>query len=529
MPFVISFQVSSTLGEKSSLNYRFRAYRVSTILISWIISLATFVCRSLAVTTREACLCASTSRAQAGPCSLALHMDSSSCLGMVSTKGMALQASLSGPTSVLLRGMSDICQLLQDSPECTYILCMPILPPTASVGVRGSLLLGFSCFPNFTPKRSAGMAVLCSMLSVALAHSSPPVICNVETMMGRHFGCACCAPDSDDDLDLDFENEEPCHSDDSLDRRGPPPNQSLLVPISEEEEHCQGHAEHKHKDFDAVRSSEDSISYWNDYPQKTIQPPAASTSTLTPSSGGSPGFSFRKDVVALVTRDSLRQRHSLRLTFANRELENEFTRWYQHRLKPVDALFGMLLLASMLLLAVCRPIIAHAAHSLPTASPLLAAPLLLPFIMAKINQGWHERWRETLVSIVRLYLVVLAGWITAQRIGTHDHEISSDVMIQGSVFACWAAAGGETLITPALGLQLRMARHVPLQLAALALMVFNISLLCGDLSSLGTTLGAFGAAGAFGFLMPTLVLRKAELTARNTFEGQISAAAGLAC
>lgn len=482
---------------------------------------------SLSVATRDGCLCASTSRAQAGPCSLALHMESSSCLGMVATKGIALQASLSGPSSVLLRGMSDICQLLQDSPECTYILCMPIVPPANGAGVRGSLLLGFSSSPNLSPQRAAGVAVLCGMLSVALAHSSPPVICNVETMTGRHFGCACCASDSDDDLDLDFEDGDPCRRDDSHDRRGPPPQQSLLVPISEGEEHSHGHLERTHSDLDTAKSSDREISsqYWVDYPRKHFQPPAAPGAL----SGCVTGFSFRKYVVASVTRDSLRQRHSLWLNFADRELESEFTRWYQHRLKPLDALFGILILAAMLLLALCQPAITHAAHSLPIGSPLLAAPLLLPFIVAKCKHGCHERWRETVVAVVRVYLVVLAEWIAVQRRYTGDIGITSEMLLPGSALACWAAAGGETLLTPALGLQLRIVRHVPLQLASLVLTMFTISSLCGGMNNVAGAVGAFGAAGLMGFVMPTLVLRKAEMTARNKFEGQISVAAGLAC
>ena len=184
----------------------------------------------------------------------------------------------------------------------------------------------------------------------------------------------------------------------------------------------------------------------------------------------------------------------------------------------------------MVLLAMSRSIVALGGNNFPTAVPLLAAPLLLPFLMAGCGREWHQRWRESVVGAVRLYLVVLAGWMAAKKsaVGAQEHG-NAELLLPGSALACWAAAGGETLLTPAFGLQLRTVRHAPLQLVALVLLMFNISSLCGEFSSAGACIRAFGTAGVFGFVVPTLLLRKAEMSTRRTFEGQISAAAGLAC
>jgi len=508
----------------------------------------------------------STSKTEAGPRSLSLHLEGTSCVGMVASKGSALQASLAGPGGALLSQLSDIQDMIRatkDSSPISHIVCMPIQPSPSSSGVKGALLLGFSYPPTFTPRRIAGIAALCGMLSETLVATAPAVICQVETMIGRHPGCAYCAPDSDDEIDLENEdaNAEPCHDTDKSswrkDREGPPP-QSLLIPIQEGEEEgrrgepsgdtCSKGKGGKKGEL-VLRNTSSNIS-----PATAAAPSAAYIATMRG------GYTFSKPVIASVTRESLRSRHPFTLGYTDPALEAEFSNWFQDRLKPVDFLFSTLALASMILFAYCRTTAAtdaavssgnaadvgQKAAVYPIWSNFDGLPLFLPIFMALFcSSRFHQRLRETVVALVRIYLVVAASrsavtqlQASQQRhLGVSGMTSSSAIEKAASFLTCWIAAGGETLFTPTFGLQLRMKWHLTLQTAAIAVMCVNMQSICGPSfyqavgfipqAGVFNYISTVAAAGVVGLVLPTMMLRVSELKSRQQFETQIGAAAGI--
>ena len=516
----------------------------------------------------------STSKAQAGPRTVALHLEGSSCVGLVASKGSALQANLSGPAGALLSNFSDIQHMIKEtelSSPIGYVVCMPIQPSSSSSkGVTGALLLGFSSTPDFSARRAAGVAALCSMLSETLIHYAPAVICNVETMIGRHTGCACCCPDSGDDMEEVA--DEPCNDADKSSGgkdKGGPPRQSMLIPIQEgegEEEEAGGSGKNSPRE----KRGKENVSYTKNTestsPAAAVTPvapiaPPPSTTYLTgmPTNGG---YTFSKPVKASITRELLNARDPITLSYTDPALENEFTNWLQDRLKPVDFLFSMLVVASVILLAYCRPetsvdavantLVSGTRKILPLWSDIVALPVLLPaFLALFFSPQLHQRFREVIVAVVRIYLVVAASnsalsqlQATQQRI-TNVGDASaiglsmttSPTETAASFLACWIAAGGETLLTPAFGLQLRMKWHLPLQAAAVAVMCYNVKCLCGPSFYLAAGFlpqaGAincvltFAAAGLVAFAVPTALLRASEIKSRQQFEAQIAAAAGI--
>ncbi|KAL4535019.1 hypothetical protein Ndes2526A_g05872 [Nannochloris sp. 'desiccata'] len=526
---------------------------------------------SLAVLGNDGCMVTSTSKTEAGPRSVSLHLEGTSCIGIVASKGSALHASLAGPGGALLSKLSDIQDMLratEDSSPISHIVCMPIQPSPSSSrrGVKGALLLGFSSPPEFTLRRKAGIAALCSMLSETLAMTAPAVICSVETMIGRHPGCPCCAPDSDDEVELENEdaNAEPCHDNDKSSRRkdrgGPP--QSLLIPIQEgEEEEGEG---------DGRRSGESS---GNTTPRgkggekgdlvlsrtaPSISPAAAPSDAYIGNTRG--GYTFSKPVAASITRESLRSRHPVTLSYTDSALETEFTYWFQDRLKPVDFLFSMLVVISMILLAYCRSGAAVsggiASGSAADAgqqkavsavwSNFVSLPLLLPMLMASFcSSRCYQRRRESVIALVRIYLVLAASRYAISQLQAAQQQqhcgdgiaTTSAIETTASFLACWIAAGGETLFTPAFGLQMRMKWHLPLQTAAVAFMCYNVQSICGPsfyqavgiLPQAGVInyISTVAAAAAVGLVLPTMMLRVSELKSRQQFEAQIGAAAGI--
>ncbi len=455
----------------------------------------------------------------------------------------------------------------ESSSPIGYIVCMPIQPsPLATRGVKGALLLGFSSPPDIPPRRAAGIAALCSMLSETLAHSSPAVICSVETMIGRHPGCACCSPDSDDEMELENEDvdADPC-DDNGPGRkdRGGPPRQSLLIPIEEGDDEGRRSGDssanstpprrkgNKGEDvhpLDSMKSDK--------IPSIAVAAAAAAVAVPTPAPAScmampknttiaSGGYKFSKPVTASVTRESLRSRQSLILSYTDPALENEFAQWFQDRLRPVDFLFSMLVVTSMILLAYCRS--DTGASSTAVWSHFVTFPLLFPVLLASFcSRQLHQRLRETMVALVRLYLVIAASKSAVTQLHAAQQQsigvgsgtsTGSATETAASFLACWIASGGETLFTPAFGLQMRMKWHLPLQTAAVALMCRNVQSICeqsfyefagfSPQGGLVNYLCTVVSAGLLGLVLPTVMLRASEMKSRQQFEAQIAAAAGI--
>jgi uncharacterized membrane protein YfcA len=508
---------------------------------------------------------ASTSKAQAGPRSVCLHFEGTSCVGMVANKGSALQANLAGPGGALLSRLSDIQNMIQEtqsSSPINYVVCMPIQPSPSSIqgGVKGALLLGLSSAPEFSARRAAGIAALCSMLSESLAHSSPAVICKVETMIGRHQGCGVCSPDSDDETELEEEEEvqvapEPCNDDDdkSCGRKdkGGPPRQSMLIPIEEgDNEGARSGNSSANNTPPKAKMAKEYLLFGSDvYPAGTVAAAVAPKATTAPPPAyiiSTGGYTFSKPVTASVTRESLRDRHPLTLTYADSALESEFSYWFQDRLKPVDFLFSMLVATSIILLAYCRPIPGGEIKAIFAVwDKFVAVPLLIPVLMAAFcRPRLHQNLREIVIALVRMYLVVAASRsaVSQSQASQQQHigggsTTATAMDTAASFLACWIAAGGETLLTPALGLQMRLKWHVPLQTAAVAVMCYNVKSICGPSfyqavgylphGGIANYFCTVAAAGLVGLVLPTLMLRVSETRSRRQFEAQISAAAGI--
>lgn len=486
---------------------------------------------------------------EAGPRSVCLHLEGTSCVGIVATKGSALQANLAGPGGMLLSKLSDIQAMIKDTESTSSIspssiVCMPIQPSPSSAtgnGVKGALLLGFSSPPNLSPRRTAGLMALCSMLSETLAYSSPAVLCHVESMIGRHLGCACCSPDSDDD-EMELENEDinadPCHDKGSGKKdRGNPPRQPLLIPIEEGEEEegrCSGESSgnttpRAEKGWKGENSA---CIEWVKPSTSTppaATPPAPQCHFPAPPSVAVNGHQFSKAATLSVTRESLRARHPLTLSYTDPTLEREFSSYFHNRSTKIDVLFSMLVVTSMILLAYCSPNTVANAVKEGSMSLFVALPLLLPTCMAAVcSAQLYQRLREVAVACIRLYLVICASRSAASQLASET---------AASWLACWIAAGGETLFTPTFGFQIRMKHHLPLQAAAVSIMCYNAQSICspsfyasaGFLPYKGIVnyLCTIATAGLVGFVLPTVLLRVTEQKCRRQFEDQLGAAAGI--
>lgn len=494
----------------------------------------------------------------AGPASLTLNLEPSSCLGLVITKGITVSASIEGASGRLLHQMTDIITMLTAAPHCTHVLCIPIAHPSPALGVNGALLLGFSSRPDLSSRRLTGLTGLCSLLSIALSRTAPEVICSVETMIGTHLGCEVCssASDSDDSDEADVEKRRRCDDDDDDDsskKRGPSPRQSLLVPIPEDDAENVREGEHGHGgEEEDEGQDEDSLRHrWDQKPKmpNDSPPPALPMHHPSPMPQHQHQYSmmYRFSKPAMAMASTTNAYHPLVLSYDDDVLEQEFSLWYAHRLRPLDSLFCILLVASMMLLTACQPSSAaggggcggshgHNQHTMPcvdsrtttnarhshplSLSPVAAVPMLLPIalVLSASRYYWHARWREGVVAAVRLTLVVIAGLVSSLK------AVDTAANTNTSVLACWVAAGGESLLTPALGLQLRTSRHIIVQCIAFMLMLVNIGTSCEDR---GWACATAAAAAVLGVVLPTVVVRASERKSRQIFAAQIQLAAGV--
>ena len=481
---------------------------------------------SVGISTGNGTIIAQSSRLSAGPCSLQVHTEGTSCLGMVSRKGVAFQGSLAGPGGAIFNQLIDIQKLLETSPECTHLICAPVTPIPGSLGVKGALLLGFTAPPNLSPRHMAGIAALGSMLSYTLSRTAPPVICRVETMLGTHAGgCEVCLIDSDEEFELE-EEPSPCrpdsHSDDGS-NKDPPPRQSLPLMLSipeEDEKHSHTHHQHPlqhHDDTTEANCSGSSATF-----ETPFEKPEKMKTTVAQEAPCSPSHDskFSKQLVASLQQHMLANRHPLLLSYSDAAVEREFCRWFQYRLLPVDVLFTTMIIASMLLDNFFAAVLHVPLHASTTTSgqsllPMVAMSLPLLFSLTALQRRQNILRREMIVTVARLCLVVLSIAFTAAAAASTSTSSSTS---SKSSRACW-----QVLLAPALGLQLRLLWHLPVQLLALVLMLVGSIVMNRHLVVSG---GAVGVA-ALAVVLPTVALRNAEQHARRTFEYQLSTVAGL--
>jgi len=140
---------------------------------------------------------------------------------------------------------------------------------------------------------------------------------------------------------------------------------------------------------------------------------------------------------------------------------------------------------------------------------LTSFPLPLPLFLAG-----H---RELLIMGIRAYLVALLACTMAAP-------------FQGSVkvtsMSWWVMSSIEVLLTPAVGLQLRLGKHLPLQGVMMAALCAACAF-SGAIASVPQFIVGTAATFGFGFALPAVALRKAEARARSLFAAELSCAACL--
>lgn len=452
---------------------------------------------SIGVVSPNGCIIASSSRAQAGPASILLHAQSTSCMGIALSKRQNLQSKVHGATMTVLGALSDVIHMLHTAPDCTHLLCLPFDPQDDSIGMKGALLLGFSADPALSVRSLRGISALCSLISRCLLRTAPPVLCTVETVLGSHSGCDHCEASSDDEVDTLFDDsDDVCRPSSGPGPSGDnrPPSQPLLLAIPEENlcvECDEASGSDGHNATESTRSAEhaggsvgeSSIGEGGSCNEHKglLKPPQRLDARP---------YKFPKFVLFGLTSSDL-IRHPVWLRYDNPALEGEFSRWNKERQMVLDPAYVMVGLIPL------------AFQNAPLHA-LLLPPMLLLAVIAML--GAFHRWRDAIRAAMRLYMVValaMVGW---------------KAPVSG-MSATGVACGFDALILPAFGLPLRVAWHLPVQILALMVQLLRIMASCaGNGWRPHTTLAL---AVLMGLVLPTAILRVTERESRDLFEAHV--------
>jgi hypothetical protein len=213
------------------------------------------------------------------------------------------------------------------------------------------------------------------------------------------------------------------------------------------------------------------------------------------------------------------------LTFPTSIIEDEFRRWYQARMVPLDVLFAAIVVVSLALLWT-KGLMEMSWPSV-RAMALWALPPLALGWMASVRPKAYRNNRELALAVLRMYSAVVAAILIDPA------RVTEWMMWRGlslpPAVTWWLAQGSFALLAPPLGLHLRQRVHVPLQLFLVTvLLVRTVPHSCGGLVSwTPCASGMVAIALAMGYVLPVMVARTAEVRARAVFVEQLQAATEL--
>lgn len=215
--------------------------------------------------------------------------------------------------------------------------------------------------------------------------------------------------------------------------------------------------------------------------------------------------------------------NALTLSFRTPLVEREYSQWVtRHHLKQGDVMTSLLLFTALAIVAFTQP---HrlAEHSPATLAIGLGAVLPLCFSWGT-STATYLPLRTVLIAAFRLYCV---SFINVIYMRSYQAHLAPERMLQWVAF--WRLTGAESLCITCLGFRTRLQLHLPLQLLALAVVIFNTPQMCAQCFPQTNASVCFNSSAAmaavFGFLVPTACVRLIEQRSRSLFASRLLAAA----
>lgn len=136
-------------------------------------------------------------------------------------------------------------------------------------------------------------------------------------------------------------------------------------------------------------------------------------------------------------------------------------------------------------------------------------------------------WRERLLVCLRLTAISFA---CLAAIPAYQAKLPAEM--RGHIVSFWRLTGAEVLALSAITFTLPQRLHIPLQAAALGVVVHTMPRTCGKVYPAfllpSCLLHSISMALALGCLLPTAVLRQAEKRSRTAFARMLRAPAAQA-
>lgn len=489
---------------------------------------------------------AASNLATQGPTTLHL-LDAGSCAASLALqKRRPLTASLhAGPAAAALASLADVRMLQEAAPTCQHLLCIPFGVAAdgcgeqhpaclgqGCTGCSGALLLGLDG-PALPPGRLVLLQLLAQRLPAALAALCADTLAFVNFACGAVAtdapSCACCC-----ELEDSADEEEQGHSGDSCSsgRRGSGdggagPSTAMPLPVQAPHGVARDDDNPSCGNTDSEGSPSCSASTEKQTQAEALlpRPRLGGCASALPQHGQRP---CSKALAAAVAGDSGGlEMHGLTLRFHSQLAEKEFGALRNPFYVATDSVAALLMLAAMVAVSFMQPF--RAMYSTSLALSLGAGmPLPLAFTFVGRLVGWrsHQTWRERVVTALRLYALAFAclTGIPARQLPPAAAGLA------GRAAAFLRLSGAEALFASAIGFLLPQHAHLPLQLAGMCACIAGLPHLCATAypAACPATCVVPGAAAvaAFGFALPTLVLRCIERRARLAFAHQVRAAAG---
>jgi hypothetical protein len=231
--------------------------------------------------------------------------------------------------------------------------------------------------------------------------------------------------------------------------------------------------------------------------------------------------SFAKAFLSTLSPGDLQVRTLPFPAFTSSAAEAEFSKWHAIQAAPLDLLFSALVFVFLLVIGFTQP---YCLWSHNPTGLVFGAGALSPALLAALRRPAYLQWREWVVAGQRLYL---SAFILLVSIPSFQARLPAQALRRWLCF--WVLSGAESMIVTGTGLQLRMALHLPLQVAMLALAIAKAPAMC-EVCYPGTEVcvpRAVVSAVLGGLLVPTAISWAMERRARALFVRQAGEASGL--